>query len=112
MINLSPRFKELYNTYGGKSVQLVFYKKDQPGTVDFIITDDLIHTDTLEITESLCTDENLNFGACESAKLEIVVSANRYTRALYPHNGLYPHTGLYPVDNLAGREFELVITFF
>lgn len=133
MINLEQRFKDLYNTYGGKSARLVFYKKQYHHTVypraglypsyqlyphqyeedvvDFVIGDDMIHTDTLEITESLCSDENLDFGACEAAKLEIVVSGDKYIRPLYPRSGVYPHAGLYPAESLVGREFALVESF-
>lgn len=133
MINLDQRFKDLYNTYGGKSIRLVFYKKKytvprpsnglhpsyrlypsqtETNVVDFIITDDMIHTDTLEITESLCTQQDLDFGACESAKMEIVVSGDKYIRPRYPRDGLYPHDGLYPADSLVGREFALIESFY
>lgn len=132
MINVTQQFKNLYDTYGGKSARLVFYKKEyrtplrpgpglRPGyrlypsqyeedVIDFVIGDDMIHTDTLEITESLCSDENLNFGECEATKFEITVSGN-YVRPLYPRPGLYPHTGLIPVSNLVGREFAFVESF-
>lgn len=126
MINLEQRFKDLYNTYGGKSVCLIFTKKiyhdglypssdlypsyqlypDQyeEEIPDFVISDDMIHTDTLEITQSLCSDKNLNFGACESERLEIVVSG-KYVKPLYPSDDLYPGQDLYPMDSLVGREF-------
>lgn len=133
MINLEQRFKNLYNTDGGKSARLIFYKKKYHNTVyprtglypsyqlyphqyeedvvDFVIGDDMIHTDTLEITESLCSNENLDFGACEAAQFEIVVSGDKYIRPLYPRSGLYPHTGLFPAENLVGREFAFVESF-
>lgn len=133
MIALEQRFKDLYNVYGGKHVRLVFCKKEyhtprpantlmpsyqlypsrsESDIVDFVIGDDMIHSDTMVISESLCSDEDLNFGSCEAANMEIVVSGNRYIKALYPHNGLYPHSLLVPADNLIGREFALVESFF
>ncbi len=95
MLDIEQRYKDLYDTYGGKSIRLVFFKDNYralypsetlypseqlyPAEMDkdaiaFEITDDMVHTDTLTIVESLCSEENLDFGACESAQMEIVVS--------------------------------------
>lgn len=95
MLDIEQKYKDLYNSYGGKSIRLVFFKDNyralypsetlypseqiypsemNKDSIAFEITDDMVHTDTLTITESLCSDENLNFGACESAQMEIVVS--------------------------------------
>lgn len=112
MLDIEQKYKDLYNTYGGKSIRLVFFKdtyralypsetlypSDQlyPAEMDkdsiaFEITDSMVHADSLTITESLCSDENLNFGACESAQMEIVVSN--------------------PPQNIAGMEFLLIQSF-
>lgn len=112
MLDIEQKYKDLYNTYGGKSIRLVFFKDNYralypsetlypseqlyPAEMDkdsiaFEITDDMVHTDTLIITESLCSEENLDFGACESAQMEIVVSN--------------------PPQNISGMEFMLIISF-
>lgn len=95
MLDVEQKYKDLFNTYGGKSIRLVFYKDEyralypsemlfpseqiypaemSEDSIAFEITNEMVHTDTLTITESLCSDENLDFGACECARLEIVVS--------------------------------------
>lgn len=112
MLQIDQKYKDLYNSYGGKSIRLIFFKDNfralypsetlypseqlYPSEMDkdsiaFEITDDMVHADTLVITESLCSEENLDFGACESAQMEIVVSN--------------------PPQNIAGLEFMLVISF-
>lgn len=95
MLNIEQKYKDLFNTYGGKSIRLVFYKDQyraiypsemlfpseqiypaemSADSIEFEISNEMIHSETLTITESLCSDENLDFGACEAARMEIVVS--------------------------------------
>lgn len=95
MLNIAQKYKDLFNTYGGKSIRLVFYKDQyralypsemlfpseqiypeemSADSIEFEISNEMIHSETLTITESLCSDENLDFGACEAARMEIVVS--------------------------------------
>lgn len=59
--------------------------------VDFSIEDDQIVTDSLAITESLCSDEDLSFGSCEASQFEITV------------------TGL--TQSISGREFMATESF-
>lgn len=95
MLDVEQKFKDLYNSYGGKKLKLTFYKDDyralypsetlfpseqlypsemDSDAIDFVISDDMIQSDSMKITESLCSDEDLNFGACECSQFEIVVS--------------------------------------
>lgn len=112
MLDIEQKYKDLYNSYGGKSIRLIFFKDNyralypsetlypseqiypsemSKDSIAFEIGDDMVHTDTLTITESLCSNENLNFGACESAQMEIVVSG---------------------LDrDIAGKEFMLIESF-
>ena len=112
MIEIDQAYKDLFNEYGGKRLKLTFFKEEyhalypsetlypsedlypsemSEDAVDFVIEDDQIVTDTLTITESLCTDEDLSFGSCEAAQFELTV------------------TGL--TKNIAGREFMVVESF-
>lgn len=112
MIEIDQAYKDLFNEYGGKRLKLTFFKEEyhalypsetlypsedlypsemSEDAVDFVIEDDQIVTDTLTITESLCTDEDLSFGSCEAAQFELTV------------------TGL--TKNIAGREFMAVESF-
>lgn len=95
MLDVEQKFKDLYNSYGGKKLKLTFYKDDyralypsetlfpseqlypsemDSDAIEFVISDDMIKSDSMKITESLCSDEDLNFGACECSQFEIVVS--------------------------------------
>ena len=95
MLNVDKAYKDLYNSSGGKKLRLIFYKDDynalypsetlfpseqlypaemSEDSVDFEITDELIQTDTLTITSSITTNEDLDFGACECAQMELTVS--------------------------------------
>lgn len=95
MLDVEQKIKDLYNSYGGKKLKLTFYKDDyralypsetlfpseqlyplemDSDAIDFVISDDMIQSDSMKITESLCSDEDLNFGACECSQFEIVVS--------------------------------------
>lgn len=95
MLDVEQKFKDLYNSYGGKKLKLTFYKDDyralypsetlfpseqlyplemDSDAIDFVISDDMIQSDSMKITESLCSEEDLNFGACECSQFEIVVS--------------------------------------
>lgn len=112
MIDIDQAYKDLFNEYGGKKLKLTFFKEEyhalypsetlypsedlypsemSEDAVDFVIEDDQIVTDTLTITESLCTDEDLSFGSCEAAQFELTV------------------TGL--TQNIAGREFMVTESF-
>lgn len=112
MIEIDQAYKDLFNEYGGKKLKLTFFKEEyhalypsetlypsedlypsemSEDAVDFSIEDDQIVTDSLTITESLCSDEDLSFGACEAAQFEITV------------------TGL--TQNIAGLEFMATETF-
>lgn len=112
MLDMEQKYKDLFNTYGGKSIRLVFFKDEyralypsetlfpseqlypsemSADSVAFEITNEMVHTDTMTITESLCSDENLDFGACECARMEIIVS------------GLD--------QDIAGKEFLLIESF-
>ena len=53
--------------------------------------DDQIVTDSLAITESLCSDEDLSFGSCEAAQFEI--------------------TGTGLTQSISGREFMAIESF-
>lgn len=112
MLEIEQKYKDIFNSYGGKRIRLVFYKDNYralypsetlypseqlyPSEMDkdsiaFEITDDMVHSDTLTITESLCSEENLDFGACESAQMEIAVSN--------------------PPQSISGKEFVLIESF-
>lgn len=112
MLNVDKAYKDLYNSSGGKKLRLIFYKDDynvlypsetlfpseqlypaemSEDSVDFEITDDQIQTDTLTITSSITTNEDLDFGACECSQMELTVS------------GLS--------ENISGKEFLLTQQF-
>lgn len=112
MIDIEQKYKELYQSYGGKKLRLVFYKEDYRAlypsetlypseslypsevgedAVDFEITDDMISAESMTNTESISSAEDLDFGACESSAVEITVS------------GLS--------QNIAGREFAIMEDF-
>ena len=112
MLNVDEAYKDLYNSSGGKKLRLIFYKDDynvlypsetlfpseqlypaemSEDSVDFEITDDQIQTDTLTITSSITTNEDLDFGACECSQMELTVS------------GLS--------ENISGKEFLLTQQF-
>lgn len=112
MLDVEQKYKDLYNSYGGKKIRLIFYGEEYyalypsetlfpsedlyPAEMDeeaigFVIDDSMVQTDTLTISESLCSDEDLNFGACECSQMEITVS------------GLS--------QNIAGKEFLLTESF-
>lgn len=112
MLDIEQKYKDLYTTYGGKSIRLIFFKDNfralypseilypseqtypsemSADSIAFEITDDMVHSDTLTISESLCSEQNLDFGACESAQVEIVISN--------------------PPRNITGLEFMLVTSF-
>lgn len=95
MIDIEQKYKDLYQTYGGKKLRLVFFKEDyralypsetlypseilypselSADSIDFEITDDMISSESMTITESISTSDDLDFGACESAEFEITVS--------------------------------------
>lgn len=95
MLDVEQKFKDLYNSYGGKKLKLMFYKDDyralypsetlfpseqlypsemDSDAIDFVISDDMIQSDSMKIMESLSSDEDLSFGACECSQFEIVVS--------------------------------------
>ncbi len=113
MLEIEQKYKDLYSTYGGKSIRLVFFKDNfralypsetlypseqlypsemSGDSVSFEISDSMVHTDTMVITESLCSEENLDFGACESSQFEIVVSDLS--------------------RDIAGKEFMLIESYF
>lgn len=112
MLDVEQKYKDLYNTYGGKKIRLIFYDEEYYALypsetlfpsddlypaemseegIDFVIDDSMVQTDTLKISESLCSDENLNFGSCECSQMEITIS------------GLD--------QNIAGKEFSLTESF-
>lgn len=95
MLDVEQKFKDLYNSYGGKKLKLMFYKDDyralypsetlfpseqlypsemDSDSIDFVISDDMIQSDSMKIMESLSSKEDLSFGACECSQFEIVVS--------------------------------------
>ncbi len=95
MLDVEQKFKDLYNSYGGKKLKLMFYKDDyralypsetlfpseqlypsemDSDAIDFVISDDMIQSDSMKIMESLSSNEDLSFGACECSQFEIIVS--------------------------------------
>ena len=95
MLSVDKAYKDLYDSFGYKKLRLIFYKDDyhvlypsetlfpseqlypvemSKDSVDFEITDDLIQADTLVITSSITTNQDLDFGACECSQMELTVS--------------------------------------
>lgn len=112
MIDVEQKYKDLYTSYGGKELRLVFFSDEYnalypsetlypsdtlyPAEMDldsaeYIIENNMIQSGSLNIKESLCSDENLDFGACESAQMEITISS--------------------PTQDIAGKEFVLIESF-
>lgn len=116
MLNFPKEIKELFesdnispNTH--KKIKLVFYKNrsdalypredlfpeedlypaehNMEEDVLMVIENDRIETESLVITESLSETENLDFGSCNSAMVEIVVANVN--------------------EDLTGKEFELIV---
>ena len=124
-------YKDLFNEYGGKSLKLTFFKEEyhalypsetlypsedlypsemSADAVDFSIGDDQIVTDSLTITESLCSDEDLSFGSCEAAQFEITVTgltksiSGRDFMAIESFGGYDMVLGLFKVESTPKQE--------
>lgn len=131
MIDIEQKYKDLYQSYGGKKLRLVFYKEDYRAlypsetlypseslypseigedAVDFEITDDMISAESMTITESISSEEDLDFGACESSAFEITVSglsqdiAGREFMAFEDFGDYHMALGLYTVESVPKQE--------
>lgn len=131
MIEVDQKYKDLFNEYGGKSIKLTFFKDEyyalypsetlypsdtlypaemSEDSIAFEITDDSVRTDTLSITESLTTDENLSFGDCEASQFEVTVSGldrDIFGKEFLVSESFGDYTlslGLYTVDSTPKQE--------
>lgn len=98
MLDIPEKIKELYrsdntNINTHKKIKLTFYDEEldtlypyeslfpeeslfltEHGAPWVVIENDRIESESLKITEALCDSEELEFGACESSNMEIVVA--------------------------------------
>lgn len=131
MLDVEQKYKDLYNSSGGKKLKLIFYREEykalypsevlfpseqlypsemEENMVDFVLSDNMIRTDSMRITESLCSGQDLEFGACDCSQFEIIVSGMSQNIAgkeflLSESFGEYELTlGLYTVDSTPKQE--------
>lgn len=76
MLNVSDEIKSLYRTdylpQREKNVHkelFLFFPE-----LDILIENDRIYTESMKLTESLCSEEDLTFGGCEAAQFEITLA--------------------------------------
>ena len=122
MIDIDQEYKDRFLTYGGKRMRIIIFKDEYnalypsetlypaenlyPGeisadAISLELTDSDIHSDSLVITDSLSSDEDLFFGSCEAAQMEVTVSG--LTQDI---------TGAECMVTLGFDEFELVLGVF
>lgn len=76
MLNIADEIKELYHTdylpFREKNVskELRIYFP----SLNITIENDRIYTESMKLTESLCSEEDLVFGGCEAAQFEITIA--------------------------------------
>ncbi|MSS64607.1 tail fiber domain-containing protein [Velocimicrobium porci] len=76
MLNVSEEVKKLYRTdylpqrekNVHKELLIVFPE------LNLVIENDRIYAESMKITESLCSEEDLTFGSCEAAQFEITIA--------------------------------------
>lgn len=74
MLQIADKVKELYKADSTpKRLMLEFYRPGE--TEPFLSIDDSEHImgESLEITEALCSDENMEFGSCEATQLKVTL---------------------------------------
>ena len=122
MIDIDQEYKDRFLSYGGKRMRIIIFKDEYnalypsetlypaenlyPGeisadAISLELTDSDIHSDSLVITDSLSSDEDLFFGSCEAAQMEVTVSG--LTQDI---------TGAECMVTLGFDEFELVLGVF
>lgn len=114
MINISESAKQKYDTdLGDKLVLLELYEKDSDIEPKYVFDNDNIISESLELTETISTEQDIRFGQCVSTKFSIDIFNIKqaigedidfidYRIKVYIYAGgsyLYPSDDLYPVDN-------------
>lgn len=122
MTNISEEVKELYNEdIGNKQIILEFYKNDTDLTPSYVLGNENIISESMELNEGLSTERDIRFGQCYSSKFSIDIfglkdkfgddpdfinyklkayiyfSSNDW---LYPDGKLLPENDLYPENSL------------
>ena len=122
MTNISEEVKELYNEdIGNKQIILEFYKNDNDLTPSYVLGNENIISESMELNEGLSTERDIRFGQCYSSKFSIDIfglkdkfgddpdfinyklkayiyfSSNDW---LYPDGKLLPENNLYPENSL------------
>ena len=72
MTNISEEVKELYNEdIGNKQIILEFYKNDNDLTPSYVLGNENIISESMELNEGLSTERDIRFGQCYSSKFSI-----------------------------------------
>lgn len=123
MIDISEEVKELYNEdIGNKQIILEFYKNDTDLTPSYVLGNENIISESMELNEGLSTERNIRFGQCYSSKFSIdifglkdkfdddpdfinyklkaYIYINPSNDWLYPDGKLLPENDLYPENSL------------
>ena len=116
-MQIDEALKELYKAdTENKTLFLDFYHPGSDAPFLSLSGPKRILSESMKITEALCSDENLAFGSCEATQFEITLidveedlkgavmvayqTLSYYTtEELYPTTGLYPSEELYPADS-------------
>ena len=122
MIDIDQEYKDRFLQYGGKTMRIIVVKDGYDALypsetlypaeslypaeigaeyISLELTDANIHSDSLTITDSLSSEEDLFFGSCEAAQMEVTISD--LTRDI---------TGAECMVTLGFDNFELVLGVF
>lgn len=95
MIDIDQEYKDRFLQYGGKTMRIIILREGvdilypsetlypaeslypseiSKENISYELTDENIHTDSLTITDSLSSGEDLEFGSCEAAQMEVTVT--------------------------------------
>lgn len=111
-MQIDNKLKALYKADSeDKTLFLEFYRPGAASPFLSIGGDGRILSESMKITEALCSDENLTFGSCEATQFEITlidveedlkgaIMVAYQTLSLYTTEELYPVTDLYPYEEL------------
>ena len=84
MIYISEEVKELYNEdIGNKQIILEFYKNDTDLTPSYVLGNENIISESMELNEGLSTERNIRFGQCYSSKFSIAPPINKSGPLIY-----------------------------
>lgn len=103
MLQVEEALKELYRSDStDKNIILDFYRHGEKEAFLRLWDSGNIKSESMKITESLCSGKNLDFGSCEASQLELVLidvedNVKGATLTVYQTlEGLYPDPALYP----------------